>query len=72
MDAEFALAQSEMCGADRLILTKLDETMRPGVAVGIAASSRLPLMYLCMGRRVPEDLKRATPLSFANSVVGLR
>jgi flagellar biosynthesis protein FlhF len=71
-DAEAALAQFTVYGADRLVLTKLDETARPGAAVSVAASAGLPLAYLCNGQRVPEDLERATPLSFAKSVVGIR
>lgn len=71
MDAEFALAQAKMCGADRLIITKLDESLRPGQIVSTAASAGIPLAWLCMGRRVPEDLQRATPLSFATCVTGV-
>jgi flagellar biosynthesis protein FlhF len=71
-DAEAALAQFGVYGADRLVITKLDETARPGAAVGVAASAGLPLAWLSMGQRVPEDLDRATPLSFARSVVGIR
>ena len=71
-DAEAALAQFTIYGADRLVMTKLDETARPGAAVSVAASAGLPLAYLCTGQRVPEDLERATPLSFAKSVVGIR
>lgn len=71
-DAEAALAQFTVYGTDRLVLTKLDETARPGAAVSVAASAGLPLAYLCTGQRVPEDLERATPLSFAKSVVGIR
>ncbi|MFN7944144.1 MAG: hypothetical protein U0Z53_02110 [Blastocatellia bacterium] len=71
-DAEAALAQFTVYGADRLVMTKLDETARPGAAVSVAASAGLPVAYLCTGQRVPEDLDRATPLSFAKSVVGIR
>jgi flagellar biosynthesis GTPase FlhF len=32
--------------------------------VELAAQSNLPLIYMCMGQRVPEDLQEATPQNF--------
>lgn len=72
IDAEAALAHFAVYGADRLVITKLDETARPGAAVSVAASAGLPLAYLGYGQRVPEDMERATPLTFARNVVGIR
>src|SRR5207248_2981739 len=68
-DAQLAFNKFTLYGANRLVLTKLDETVQPGTAVGVAALSSLPLVYLCAGQRVPEDLERATPRSFAARVV---
>jgi flagellar biosynthesis protein FlhF len=68
-DAQLAFNKFALYGVNRLVLTKLDETVQPGSAVGIAALSSLPLVYLCAGQRVPEDLERATPRSFAARVV---
>ncbi len=69
VDAHTAVRQFSLFGPDQLILTKMDETTRPGAAVSVAGDSGLPLAYLCSGQRVPEDLERATPLSFAARVV---
>lgn len=68
-DAEIVIKKFALYGANRLVVTKLDETARPGASVGVAAGSRLPLAYLCAGQRVPEDLERATPETLAARVV---
>ena len=65
LDAIAAVKKFEMYGADCLALTKLDETTRPGAMLELLAESGLPLVYLCAGQRVPEDIKAATPESFA-------
>lgn len=69
VDAHAAVRQFSLFGPNQLILTKMDETTRPGAAISVASDSGLPLAYLCSGQRVPEDLERATPLSFAARVV---
>lgn len=69
VDAHTAIRQFSLFGPNQLILTKMDETTRPGAAISVAGDSGLPLAYLCSGQRVPEDLERATPLSFAARVV---
>ena len=69
VDAHTTVRQFSPFGPNQLILTKMDETTRPGAAVSVAKDSGLPLAYLCSGQRVPEDLERATPLSFAARVV---
>lgn len=70
LDAIAAIRKFEMYGADSLILTKMDETMRPGAAVEVAAESSLPLAYLCMGQRVPEDLQIATAETLTARIIG--
>lgn len=69
VDAYTTVRQFSPFGPNQLILTKMDETTRPGASVSVAKDSGLPLAYLCSGQRVPEDLERATPLSFAARVV---
>jgi flagellar biosynthesis protein FlhF len=68
-DVQAALRQFSIYGANRLVLTKLDETTRPGAALAAVAAAHLPLVYLCAGQRVPEDFERATPLTLASHVV---
>jgi flagellar biosynthesis protein FlhF len=70
LDAIAAVKKFEMYGADCLALTKLDETTRPGAMLELLAESALPLVYLCAGQRVPEDIKAATPESFAARIFG--
>lgn len=68
-DVQAAMRQFAIYGANRLVLTKLDETTRPGAAITAIANSHMPLVYLCAGQRVPEDFERATPLMLASYVV---
>jgi flagellar biosynthesis protein FlhF len=68
-DAQIAAKKFALFGANRLALTKLDETTRPGAAVSIASGSTLPLTYLCSGQRVPEDIESATPDSLTARIV---
>ncbi|EKE75405.1 flagellar biosynthesis protein FlhF [Gallaecimonas xiamenensis] len=44
---------------DGLVLTKLDETLSLGEALGLAIQNALPIGYLTDGQRVPEDLQVA-------------
>lgn len=67
-DASATIKKFEMYGADCLAITKLDETTQPGAMVELAAQSNLPLVYLCMGQRVPEDLQTATPDTLVNGI----
>jgi flagellar biosynthesis protein FlhF len=71
-DAQLVIDKYALYGANRLALTKLDETVQPGAAIAMAASAGLPLMYLCAGQRVPEDLERATPSNFAQRILRQR
>ncbi len=48
-------------GADRLLLTKLDETGRLGAACTLAATAGHPLSYTTNGRDVPGNLQPADP-----------
>lgn len=68
-DAIAALRKFEMYGADCLALTKMDESTRSGAILEVVAASGLPLVYLCTGQRVPEDLQSATPETFASRIL---
>lgn len=61
IDAIVAAQKYSIFGVGKLAITKLDETIRPGALVGWANETKLPLLYLCAGQRVPEDLEVATP-----------
>ncbi|MDX6382463.1 MAG: flagellar biosynthesis protein FlhF [Blastocatellia bacterium] len=64
-DSMLAINRFALFGVNRLVITKLDETSRPGAAISTAAQSNLPLVYLCGGQRVPEDIENATAESLA-------
>lgn len=70
VDAIAAIRKFEMYGADSLILTKLDETLRPGALLEVIAESSLSVAYLCNGQRVPEDMQIATPETLTNRILG--
>lgn len=63
-DALATVKKFSLYGSDCLTITKLDETVRPGNSASTALEAALPLLYLCAGQRVPEDLERATPEAF--------
>lgn len=67
-DASIAAKKFAMYGVNCLAVTKLDETTRAGAAVQIAADSTLPLVYICAGQRVPEDLEQASPESLTERI----
>lgn len=64
-DATLAIDKFSLFGIDELVITKIDETGRPGAAIGTAAAARIPLAYLCTGQRVPEDIEKASADSLA-------
>lgn len=68
-DSWVAAKKFALYSPDWLVLTKLDETARPGAAIGVAADTGLPLVYLCSGQRVPEDIEIASPAALARRAV---
>jgi flagellar biosynthesis protein FlhF len=68
-DAMIAVKKFALFGTDHLVITKLDETTRPGAAVGIVADANLPLAYICAGQRVPDDIQRANPTTLAGRIL---
>ncbi len=54
----------------RVVLTKLDESRSLSPLVGLLREWQLPISYLGIGQRVPEDLNRATAQLLANAVLG--
>jgi len=56
-------------GADRLILTKLDEAERTGAILQASARARLPVSYVTTGQEVPEDIEVAASGKLARLVL---
>ena len=48
-------------GLNGCILTKLDEALHLGEALGLILEKRLPISYLTQGQKIPDDLQLATP-----------
>jgi flagellar biosynthesis protein FlhF len=71
IDAQVVAKKFGLYGASHLVLTKLDETIRPGASINIINDASLPLVYLCTGQRVPEDLEQATPENFASRILNI-
>jgi flagellar biosynthesis protein FlhF len=68
-DALVAVKKFGLFGCNQLIITKLDETTRPGASVGIIAEASLPLAYICAGQRIPDDIQRASSTTLAARVL---
>jgi len=59
-------------GPHKLIFTKLDETDSPGVVINEAVRTRLPVSFLTMGQRIPEDLTDASASVFEGLIQRVR
>jgi flagellar biosynthesis protein FlhF len=66
-----ATAAFAQIGADRLILTKLDETEHLGALLSILGQSGLPVSYLAAGQAVPDDLEPVGRKRLARLILGL-
>lgn len=53
-----------------VVLTRLDETDSIGQLLDLLGERRLPVSFLGMGQRVPEDLTRATASALAAHLLG--
>lgn len=54
-----------------LLFTKIDETSSYGNVFNIAAKTQMPLSYLTMGQRVPEDIEVASKERLADFLLNL-
>ncbi len=44
-----------------LLMSKIDETKKPGLLLNLPYKTQIPLSYISTGQRVPEDIKILTP-----------
>jgi flagellar biosynthesis protein FlhF len=54
----------------RLVITKLDECESVAPLMTVVREQAMPVSYLSLGQRVPEDLARATPAALAAALLG--
>ena len=69
-DALEAAEQFGQIGFDHLLLTKLDETAGPGLALSLAAQLGRPLSYVTTGQNVPDDIELCQPAKLAARLLG--
>lgn len=55
---------------DKLLLTKMDETLSYGSALNLLLRHPMPLSYVTTGQNVPDDIETASLEKLVNSVVG--
>jgi len=60
-DLEEIVSRFGCLGLDRLLFTKLDEATTFGTIVNMPALTKLPVSYLTIGQKVPEDIREASP-----------
>ena len=68
--ASNVLTQFCPLGANRVIVTKLDEAEAYGMVLNVAEACKLPLSYISAGQEVPDDIDRADPHELARMIVG--
>ena len=71
-DARLVLDAFEPLGLDAVCLTKWDETVAPGEALGACIERGLPLGHVCVGQEVPQDILVAEPLALAEAAFDLQ
>ena len=60
-DLEEIVSRFGHLGLDRLLFTKLDEAATFGTFLNMFALTKLPVSYLTIGQKVPEDIREASP-----------
>jgi len=53
-----------------LFFTKIDETSKPGILVNLPLKTQLPVSYISVGQRVPEDIRLLTPELITSYLLG--
>lgn len=59
-----------MLGANRWILSKLDEVVTFGTALNVAAAVKAAMSFVTTGQEVPDDIAPANPRKLAELIVG--
>lgn len=57
-------------GVNRLLFTKIDESVRKGCLLNVALSHGLPVSFMCDGQQIPDDLHIASGNSVASFILG--
>jgi len=68
--AEKVVSRFSPLGANRVIVTKLDEVDGCGMVLNIAESGKVQLSYVSTGQEVPDDISHADPHDLASRILG--
>jgi flagellar biosynthesis protein FlhF len=68
--ARNVLAQFGPLGANRIILTKLDEAETFGMILNLSADGAAAVSYVTTGQDVPDDIELSDAQSLAKRIVG--
>jgi flagellar biosynthesis protein FlhF len=60
-DLQYAIEKYKQLGVNRLLFTKLDETMKLGNVFTAVVQSKIPFSFFTFGQRVPDDIEPAQP-----------
>jgi flagellar biosynthesis protein FlhF len=63
-----AVRQFSTTRIDRILFSKLDETSTYGTLLNVADRTGLPLSYITLGQRVPEDIAVADATALAELI----
>ncbi len=66
-DARAAIRAYKCLEFNRLLLTKADETSRPGKAISLVEAAGVPLSYVSTGQGVPDDIEE--PAAFLSDLL---
>lgn len=71
LDMESAISSYQLLAPKSLSISKVDQAMGLGSIYDATNHSQLPLMYLCGGRQIPNDIEQATSSRAASLIMGL-
>ncbi len=55
---------------DSIFFTKIDETYKPGILLNLPIKTDIPLSFISIGQKVPEDIRVLNPERIAKYVLG--
>lgn len=70
-DMEAIFKQFSLVEINKLIFTKMDETVNYGSMINMILTYKIGIAYLTNGQNVPDDMIKATPQEVVNTVLGV-
>ncbi len=69
LDVYGIVQQFSRLNPESLVFTKLDETISHGILVNVCEKTKMPISYITLGTRIPEDLKIADGQEIARALL---